>query len=100
MAEAAPEPRDWATEITQWLQATGKTQTWYKQVLADALRLEEGERAAPSPGQVGKALRGLGWVKDKYQSGQGKDRAVVWRAPKQGCTTGTTEAPMTCSNIK
>ena len=58
MAEAAPEPRDWATEITQWLQATGKTQTCYKQVLADALRLEEGERVAPSPGQVGKALRG------------------------------------------
>ena len=37
MAEAAPEPRDWATEITQWLQATGKTQTWYKQVLAEGV---------------------------------------------------------------
>ena len=82
VADVAPEPSTWETQITEWLQATGTTQTWYRQVLAEALRLEEGNPAAPLPNQVATILKRGGWVNIGQQR-HDNGRFSTWRAPER-----------------
>jgi len=82
VTELSPDVSAWETKIATWLKATGRTETWFREVATDCLGLREGERTASAQQQVAKALKSLGWVKDKQQSYRGQHRVVVWRAPK------------------
>jgi len=82
VAEVAPDAPAYQPKIAEWLAQTGRTETWFADVAAHCPELPEGRSISSAQKQVAKALKSLGWVKDKQQRYRGQHRVVVWRAPK------------------
>lgn len=84
VADVAPDPIDWQTQIIQWIESTARTMTWFREVITEGLQLEEGDPAVPTAKQIGQVLRALGWTRDRSQKRLPSGvKIVYWRAPER-----------------